>query len=122
MAAPRNGTDTSHYAAESMEETAASLRDRVLDLIRAYQDGLTTDEIEMRLGINHQTISPRVWELHKRGLIGDSGKRRRTRSGRWARVYRAYNTAEIADHARQLASELAEEAEQLDLPFHGDPR
>ena len=117
MSVPTNGTDTSYEAAESMEDSVATLRDRVLDLLRAYTDGLTTDEIEQRLGLNHQTASPRVWELHKRGLIGDSGKRRKTRSGRQARVYRALSTEEIADSARRLAEELSADAEQLNLPF-----
>jgi predicted transcriptional regulator len=114
---PTNGTDTSRAAAESIADDAATLRDQVLDLIRASTDGLTTDEVEMRLGLNHQTASPRVWELHKRGLIGDSGKRRETRSGRMARVYRALTTEEIAAGARALAEELGREAEQLELPF-----
>jgi predicted transcriptional regulator len=116
---PTNGTDTSRLAAESMHEDAGTLRGKVMDLLHKHPEGLTTDEMEMILGLNHQTASPRVWELHKAGLIGDSGKRRNTRSGRLARVYRLLTTEEIVERARIAAEDLIEEAEQLELPFLG---
>lgn len=37
--------------------------------------------------MRHQTASARVRELVLAGLIEDTGKRRKTRSGRGARVY-----------------------------------
>jgi len=50
--------------------------------------GATSDELEQRSGLPHQTVSPRLWELHhKLGLIVDSGRRRPTVRGRAAIVY-----------------------------------
>lgn len=116
------GSATSIAAAESMKETASTLRSKVLEAIRRSDGGLTTDEVEQLLSLNHQTASPRMWELHKRGLIGDSGNRRKTRSGRMAVVYRAISTEEIATGAKQAvtaarktAVKLTEAAEELDL-------
>lgn len=115
------GSGTSLAAAESMKETASTLRSKVLEAIRK-SEGLTTDEVEILLGLNHQTASPRMWELHKRGLIGDSGNRRKTRSGRMAVVYRAITQDEIVAGAKQAvkvahktAAQLTEGAEELDL-------
>jgi predicted transcriptional regulator len=88
----------------------------VLDLIRKHPDGLTTDEVEQILGLNHQTASPRMWELHKRSLIGDTGKRRKTRSGRLAAVYRALSDEEIEAKTRQavaLAQKSIKDAEAV---------
>jgi predicted transcriptional regulator len=98
------GSDTSVAAAQSMESQAASLRAQILDLLRKNPDGLTTDEIEVITGLSHQTASPRMWELHKRSLIGDSGKRRKTRSGRMATVYRALSAQELADLTERTAA------------------
>ena len=47
--------------------------------------GLTSDEVEQRLGMTHQTASARLTELKCRGLALP-GERRMTRSGRWARA------------------------------------
>lgn len=84
--------DTSHAAARSMDNTAGSIRDRVYAAIKANgQIGVTSDYLEETMG-RHQTISARVRELVLLGKIRDSGQRRKTRSGRSARVYVAIIT------------------------------
>jgi len=50
-------------------------------------DGSTCDEAEEGLDMKHQTASARLRELVLKEFIVDSGMRRRTRSGRGARVY-----------------------------------
>ena len=50
--------------------------------------GLTCDEMEVLSGGKHQTVSARVRECVLARQIHDSGKRRKTRSGSWANVYR----------------------------------
>lgn len=90
------GSATSEAAAESMRDSASTLRDKVFDLISASDPpvfgvvptshGLTCDEIEERTGLRHQTASARVYELAKAGRIVPSGTRR-TRSGRQANVW-----------------------------------
>lgn len=48
--------------------------------------GVTADELEVKLKLSHQTCSARVTELLKDKAIHWKGKRK-TRSGRMARVY-----------------------------------
>lgn len=82
------GSDTSKAAAESVAAHAPILREQVLaQIAKRGAVGATCDEIEVSLNGRHQTISARVRELAKDGLIVDSGKRRPTRSGRTASVY-----------------------------------
>jgi DNA adenine methylase len=78
--------DTSNSAAVSIGAVAQQMRLRVLQEI-ANRGGLTCDEVEEILDMRHQTISPRVNELMKQGLISDSGLRRKTRSGHEAAVW-----------------------------------
>lgn len=83
-------SDTSVAAAKSVRTCTAKLRAKVRDAIAAKGDhGATCDEIEVATGLSHQTASARVHELAKLGGIEDSGRRRPTRSGRKAAVYRA---------------------------------
>ncbi len=71
------------------ENNLNDLELRVYDLIRlAGWEGKTTDEIEVALGLSHQSASARVSELeHKHKLIERRGARRRTRQGRAAFIY-----------------------------------
>lgn len=81
--------DTSRDAADSLDESLLSrLRGEIFALIDVRGErGATCDEIEVALDLRHQTASARVRELALAELIFDTGQRRRTRSGRGARVY-----------------------------------
>jgi hypothetical protein len=59
------------------------------EIIRSLQaDGpATCDEMELRLGLTHQTCSARINDLFRAGTIVADGSRP-TRSGRRARVWR----------------------------------
>lgn len=87
---PSNGADTS-IAAANAQTPLKNLADRqaIFEFIAsqgAY--GATCDEVEASLGLIHQSCSPRVHELqYKTRDIVDSGARRKTRSGRNARVF-----------------------------------
>lgn len=82
------GSDTSEAAAASMEEAAPLLRERVLCFFIAQgQRGATDDEVELALGLSHQTASARRRELELGGKIQKTPNRRKTRSGRTAGVY-----------------------------------
>jgi hypothetical protein len=82
-------SDTSKAAAASLSaETLSRLRFEVRRFIQAAGPrGATCDEVEVGTGLSHQTASARCTELMRADLIRDSGARRRTRSGRTARVY-----------------------------------
>jgi hypothetical protein len=78
--------DTSRAAFTSID--TCELRRRVLEVVaQGGMLGRTCDEVEMLLDMPHQTASARVHELAKRGDIFDSGRKRKTRSGRAAIVW-----------------------------------
>jgi hypothetical protein len=82
------GSDTSRAAADSMAPHVAGLEVVVLNFVRVPGSyGATCDELEQGLHLAHQTASARLKGLQDKGLIRDSGVRRKTRSGRAARVY-----------------------------------
>lgn len=86
---PFNATDTSQAAAASVANDTETVRNHVWSYVRSTGLlGATCDDVEQRLGLRHQTASARLWELnHKLGLIGDSGRRRPTTTGRRAIVW-----------------------------------
>ena len=87
------GSDTSKAAAISMLETAKTDAAKIWRLIAwSGSHGMTDDEIEVSLGMRHQTASARRRGLVIKGLVADSGLRRRTRSGRKAAVWITYTT------------------------------
>jgi predicted transcriptional regulator len=82
------GSDTSRAAADSMAPHVSAIESDVLAYVkRKHGYGSTCDEIEYAMGLAHQTASARLKGLADKGLIRDSGARRKTRSGRAARVY-----------------------------------
>ena len=85
---PHEHVDTSVQAALEIEPVVGRLRGEVLECIReAGLQGCTDDELEILLEMRHQTASARRRELALMGLVEDSGRRRRTRSGRKACVW-----------------------------------
>ena len=79
---------TSQEAACAIEPRAATLRRAVLECIRAAGDGGRTDEeVQDELGMNPSTERPRRIECERMGLVRDSGRTRKTKSGRNAVVW-----------------------------------
>lgn len=94
----RGGPPTSRRAAASIEHVAGTRRQVVYDLIvAAGADGLTDDEGESHLEWKSQQWTPRRHELLRLGLIRDSGRRRRTSSGRTAIVWIAVKGVPVDD-------------------------
>jgi hypothetical protein len=86
-------SDTSVAAARSVRDVAPFQRGRIYAALALARDGLTGDELETRLGLSHQTVGPRLWELRGQDrrrvlpeLIVGHGTRL-TRSGRPATVW-----------------------------------
>jgi hypothetical protein len=89
------GSDTSERAADSVSACAASIREQVFRCIhQAGAEGATCDEVEVTLGYVHQTVSARICEMSQRDWIVDSGRRRQTRTNRYAVVWVAAERAE----------------------------
>ncbi len=85
---------TSGVAADRIVGYAKDLRARVLAFIVGQgPHGATDDEGEAVLGIKPQTYTPRRGELVKLGAVVDSGRRRKTGSGRPAAVWVAATSA-----------------------------
>ena len=78
---------TSQEAAISISNTAQTLREMVLKTLVSSDHGMTADEIADSLDRSILSIRPRVSELAFRGLLEDSGERRRNRSGKRAVVW-----------------------------------
>lgn len=79
---------TSREAAASIEPAIHTLRRKVLDAIRAH-GGLTDEQGIELTGMSPSTYRPRRIELVESRLVEDSGLTRKTKSGRWAAVWRA---------------------------------
>lgn len=81
-------SETSAEAADKIEPNAGTLRRLVLNHLRALGNAGATDiEIQTALGLDPSTQRPRRVELCRDMLVHDSGRTRRTPSGRRATVW-----------------------------------
>jgi len=78
--------DTSIEAYDSVQEYIPTIIQRIYKILLKTSPK-TCDELEMILGMKHQTVSASLRKLFKLGLIKDIGERRLTRSGRKAIVW-----------------------------------
>lgn len=84
---PHNGVETSVDAAQSMKLPAAVIREQIARYVEAQNlNGATCDEVEIALGISHQTCSARFKDLKDAGRFIQTEDKRPTRSGRNAFV------------------------------------
>ena len=85
----RTDPATSEAAAASIASALPQLEQEVLAVLRARgAEGATTHELSEALGIQLVSISPRIAPLRERGLVRDSGARRKGDSGRASTVWR----------------------------------
>jgi len=81
-------------ASATSAAAAATICETELSRLEAYvltvvtRRPRTCDAIEEATGLSHQTVSARLRGLVLREHIEDSGQKARTRSGRWAVVWR----------------------------------
>ena len=66
--------DTSLDSFSSIKPTLGSRQKAVFDVL-SYLDRATNSEIAKYMGLPINTITPRVNELRKKGLVRDAGKR-----------------------------------------------
>ena len=64
-----------------------STKTTILAWILQRTDGATDQEVQSRLRLRHESVSARRNELRREGLVKNSGKVRRTSSGRFAKVW-----------------------------------
>ena len=82
---PRRTTSLDAYL--SILPQLNKMQRRVLELLVVHSGGLTDEEIQRKLDMNPNTERPRRGELEAKGLIRDSGRIRKTVSGRSAVVW-----------------------------------
>lgn len=84
--ARRSDPPTSKAAAASIE--VARMEAQVLEVLRQYPAGLTTEQIAGYTGEPLVSISPRLRPLAEKGLVEDSDERRLNVSGRRAIIWK----------------------------------
>jgi predicted transcriptional regulator len=83
---PATADPNSQAAAESMVLSAGNLRRAVMQVIARWGP-IAEWEIEAHLGMSGNTTRPRVWELHRGGLIERTPHKGLTPSGRACWMY-----------------------------------
>ena len=78
---------TSADAARAVKSKAATLREQVYRALA--KAAMTADEVARYLGESVLSCRPRLSELAARGLIAETGERRKNESGKFAAVWRA---------------------------------
>lgn len=74
-------TDTSAAGAEQIGARAPSIREAVLDYLRAARKPKTTYEIAEGVKRRYAVVQARVTELKNEGLVRDSGERKISQFG-----------------------------------------
>ena len=83
--ARRGDIDTSHDAAETIEDMATQHKARVYSAL--VSGPKTSQELASHTGLEYLQVVRRVSDLKNDGAIADSGARRPTKSGRQAAVW-----------------------------------
>lgn len=98
------GSETSKAAAQGARSKAPADRVRVYNYIHERGEyGATSDEVQVALGLTHQSGSARVSELaSKHHVIRRTDRTRPTRTGHKAFVYVAAEDLLTAEHQTQL--------------------
>lgn len=79
---------TSQAAAKSVAHAVSFIEDRIVEHVRACgANGATAEETATALELRTQTCSARFSEMRESGRLIDSGRTRRTSSGRAAVVW-----------------------------------
>lgn len=79
--------ETSRIAAASEHAHAQLIREQVLHVLTVFPD-ITPDEAAQFLKLDKLAVRPRFSELAARGIIEDSGARRKNDSGKNAAAWR----------------------------------
>lgn len=81
-------SETSYQASVAAVRNASTDRSLVLETLRGFAGiGLTDEAIQFATKLPGNTERPRRIELCRKGLVVDSGKTRKTTSGRMATVW-----------------------------------
>ena len=79
--APTGKDENSKIAAEMIEGRGSEIRRRVIRFIAAVGP-VAEWEVSLALGLGRPTTTPRIWELHRNGVITRHAVKGRTPAGR----------------------------------------
>ena len=118
------GSETSREAAESIRDLVAPLEARCFEMIclftRDRGDGMTDKELEVAMILSHESASARRRGLVKKGLVRDSGAKKKNRSGRRAVLWVPGNQETITDSTGNRKVRLPSHADlQFTVDFLG---
>jgi len=83
-----NAPETSDQAAAAIAPASETIAFKVLEYLRERGPaGATDEEVHQDLRLGIRTAVPRRWELCEKGLVKDSGLRRKVESGNYAVVW-----------------------------------
>jgi transcription initiation factor IIE alpha subunit len=100
--------DTRLAAYKRVARTKQETKTRILQAYRERgPEGYTTEELAQTFGCDKDHVRPRVSELKQDLLLRDSGRRRRTRSGCWAKVLIHFEFAKQEEDLTVSREELA---------------
>lgn len=86
-------SDTSRQAAGDIKQDAGTLRRQVYKWLAGQPHGATDEEMQRGIPMAQNTQRPRRVELCKSSMVIDSGKKRKTSSGRLAVVWIAVGSS-----------------------------
>ena len=100
-----NDTTSFQGAVDNLPRSGTQRR-RILDeIVHTGEYGITRDELEAGIGLNGNAVRPRVRELQEAGLIEETERTRRTRSGSQAAVLVVKNVGEGASAERERSGQ-----------------
>ena len=114
-----NSIRTSIDAAESVTKKALAIRQRIYSLMKDGHE-VTSEEASVKLGLSHDNCWKRFSELRAKGMVEDSGKTRKNKSGKDAIVWKIrteegtdINRSATRDELVAMIDKLTKENENL---------
>jgi predicted HTH transcriptional regulator len=92
---PHNGTQTSIAAAETKARSgsADSDRNRIAVYLHTWPDGATRQQLAEVLGINSDSVRPRIVELIRDGIVVEDGEKRQWNGSQPSKVVKHHTHA-----------------------------
>lgn len=93
--------DTSHDAAESIRgKIATDLENLVISALK-QRGGMTSQEVADYLNMRRDQVSPRFAPLKRKGIIIESGEKRRGDNGRLSMIWRIVEEGELVEPTKR---------------------
>jgi len=93
---------TSLQAYDEVKRTLGRRQRIVLEKLDYNPTAMTNSELAYALGKTINTITPRIFELRKKGLVMEHEKRKCTITGRTAIAWRVKNVNEIKERQQEM--------------------